>query len=87
MLRPCIGCGCLIDAGSRCATCAPPPRKLRGRPWRRMRERVFELKGRTCVYCGNPADEVDHIEPVKTGGADTIENLVPSCQSCNRRKG
>jgi 5-methylcytosine-specific restriction endonuclease McrA len=87
MLRPCIGCGVLIESGSRCPTCASPPRKLRGRPWRRRREEVFAAKGRTCVYCGNPATEVDHVLSVKIGGADTIENLVPSCQKCNRRKG
>lgn len=87
MLRPCIGCGVLVESASRCPACAPPPRKLRGRPWRRMREEVFAAKGRTCVYCGGFADEVDHVVPVKIGGVDAIDNLVPACRSCNRRKG
>ena len=87
MLRACLGCGELIESGSRCAQCQPPPRKLRGRPWRRQRERVFALKGRTCVYCGNPATEVDHLDPVAAGGGDELANLVPACARCNRRKG
>jgi len=52
-----------------------------------MRERVFAAKGRTCVYCGEPAGEVDHVVPVKVGGVDTIDNLMPACRSCNRHKG
>lgn len=48
---------------------------------------MFELKGRTCVYCGNPAKEVDHVVPVAQDGTDRIDNLVPACRRCNRRKG
>ena len=31
--------------------------------------------------------EVDHVTPRCQGGADTPENTVPSCTSCNRSKG
>jgi len=30
---------------------------------------------------------IDHIFPVCKGGTDDIENLVPSCSTCNHEKG
>lgn len=30
--------------------------------------------------------QADHIYPLRLGGADTIENLVPACRSCNHYK-
>lgn len=29
---------------------------------------------------------VDHIEPIATGGADSIDNLVTACETCNQGK-
>ena len=42
-----------------------------------------------CVYCRRKLKKLtqDHIIPVSKGGKHTIENVVPSCQSCNSRKG
>lgn len=40
-----------------------------------------------CVYCGEPATQVDHIVPVSKGGTDDVSNLVPACRSCNSSKG
>lgn len=57
---------------------------------KKVRFEVFKRDGFTCQYCGaHPPDvilEVDHIIPVVGGGADTEENLVTSCFSCNRGK-
>lgn len=41
-----------------------------------------------CPYCSRPADliEADHIVALALGGTDDIENIVPACRSCNRRK-
>lgn len=39
-----------------------------------------------CVYCGEQAESVDHIEPLSRGGGDTWENLAPACISCNSQK-
>jgi hypothetical protein len=39
-----------------------------------------------CVYCGKPATDWDHIIPRSSNGRDTIDNLVPSCRSCNLKK-
>lgn len=39
-----------------------------------------------CVYCGAPSRSVDHIQPVADGGADSWENMAPTCRSCNSSK-
>lgn len=44
-----------------------------------------------CTYCGQPNDgsvtfALDHIHPVKLGGANTLENVTPCCEPCNRAK-
>jgi 5-methylcytosine-specific restriction endonuclease McrA len=40
-----------------------------------------------CAYCGGPYEELEHRIPIDRGGSTTAKNCVPSCQSCNRRKG
>lgn len=41
-----------------------------------------------CVYCKTEAKTTfDHVIPTGDGGADTISNQVPACQSCNSSKG
>lgn len=56
-----------------------------------VRFEVFKRDSFTCAYCGNhpPAVvlEVDHINPVKSGGDNSIDNLITSCFDCNRGKG
>ena len=46
----------------------------------------------TCVYCGNPVTEWDHLNPMvrdkkATGYFTEINNLVPCCGICNQSKG
>jgi 5-methylcytosine-specific restriction endonuclease McrA len=60
---------------------------------------VVERDGPLCVYCRvetilQPAPSqryrertLDHIVPKSRGGADTLENCVLACRSCNARKG
>ena len=40
-----------------------------------------------CVYCGDPAESVDHVRPLIQGGWEHEDNLVPACKSCNFSKG
>jgi len=44
-----------------------------------------------CAYCKKPLNEneitIDHKIPLSRGGTNYIENLVPSCMSCNSKKG
>lgn len=41
----------------------------------------------TCQYCGSQAPsvalQVDHINPVATGGTNDEDNLITSCADCN----
>lgn len=41
-----------------------------------------------CYYCKGKDCKLtkDHMIPLKLGGTDDIENLVPACQSCNSKK-
>jgi hypothetical protein len=36
-----------------------------------------------CVYCGAPAETVDHIEASRHGGSNHWTNYAPACKSCN----
>ncbi len=50
--------------------------------------RIRERDGNRCVYCGaiEGPMHLDHIIPRNQGGADTAENLVVACASCNSRR-
>lgn len=40
-----------------------------------------------CYYCGTEGSmHADHLVPLNRGGPNTIDNMVPSCKSCNSRK-
>jgi 5-methylcytosine-specific restriction endonuclease McrA len=54
--------------------------------WARIRQSVLHRDRHTCVYCGNPADQVDHVLPVSQGGSNKRDNLVASCKRCNLSK-
>ena len=41
-----------------------------------------------CVYCGFEKPlTVDHVDSISNGGLHHIDNILPSCQSCNSSKG
>ena len=53
-----------------------------------MRSQVWRRDGGQCVKCGGKANlQLDHIIPVKKGGATTVNNLQLLCRSCNLAKG
>lgn len=69
------------------ATMAKDPRD--SRQWRALRLSILARDGHTCGYCGQPANTVDHIIPVKTNPdlAMNPENLISACKPCNSAKG
>ena len=54
--------------------------------WPAIRARILRRDLGVCAYCGQPADEVDHVIPSASGGTDDDENLVASCHVCNTKK-
>jgi 5-methylcytosine-specific restriction endonuclease McrA len=47
---------------------------------------VAQYDGR-CAYCGEKAPlEIEHKIPLSRGGTNSIDNIVPSYERCNRRK-
>jgi 5-methylcytosine-specific restriction endonuclease McrA len=66
------------------AGCAEPPAGAK-----KALERAFAKHGGQCFYCSEALVDVtiDHVEPVATGGTDTLQNLVVACKPCNAGKG
>jgi 5-methylcytosine-specific restriction endonuclease McrA len=62
----------------------------RKRLTKRQRHEIYKKTGGRCAYCGLPLriNEmcVDHIKPLCQGGADSPENMLPACRSCNSYK-
>ncbi|GHO76469.1 hypothetical protein KSD_42400 [Ktedonobacter sp. SOSP1-85] len=49
---------------------------------------TLDLYDWKCAYCGGPYEALEHQRPlVAPDGGTTALNCVPSCQSCNLRKG
>lgn len=55
------------------------------------RANVYRRDGYLCQYCGISNHEAtltfDHVIPRCRGGATSWENIVTSCEPCNRQKG
>ena len=50
------------------------------------RRAVFVRDGHRCQYCGENAENIDHIVPRSRGGEHVWENVVAACRPCNTRK-
>jgi 5-methylcytosine-specific restriction endonuclease McrA len=48
-----------------------------------------ELYNHYCAYCGKFMQRMtqDHVVALSNGGNHTLTNILPSCQSCNSKKG
>ena len=65
---------------------AKDPRDQRRYKARRLQ--VLNAGGWVCYYCGQEANQVDHVIPIASGGDPmSLDNLVPSCKRCNLSKG
>jgi 5-methylcytosine-specific restriction endonuclease McrA len=51
------------------------------------RRAIFGRDEHRCQYCGNPAENIDHVTPRSRGGLHTWDNVVACCRRCNIRKG
>lgn len=56
-----------------------------------LRQHIYEMYDGCCTYCGGYIDfdqlQIDHFIPRCQGGEERIENMRPSCKSCNASKG
>lgn len=59
-----------------------PTRGNRRDEWRYRRIMLLD----PCAYCGQPAAEIDHIEPRAKKGSNGWENSAGICRSCNMAK-
>lgn len=50
------------------------------------RRTVFARDHWMCQYCGQAAENVDHVIPRSRGGRHAWENVVAACKRCNSRK-
>ena len=50
------------------------------------RRAVFARDGHRCQYCGNAAENIDHVVPRSRGGTHTWDNVVAACRRCNSHK-
>jgi 5-methylcytosine-specific restriction endonuclease McrA len=59
-----------------------------GRYAQRITAAVLATKGRRCHLCGTPdvATTADHLTPRSKGGDDSMDNLMPACESCNKSR-
>jgi len=57
--------------------------KLRDRQWRQSLHTFTE---KSCIYCGQQSESIDHVLPRSRGGLSVTENCVPACLGCNGDK-
>lgn len=78
------------------STAVPVPSVIRLRtfvkvPYQRRvplnRRAIFARDEGRCQYCGNGAENIDHVVPRSRGGSHTWENVVAACRRCNTKKG
>lgn len=50
-----------------------------------LARKIFNRDNFSCAYCGDVAQEIDHVIPVAFGGTNAEENLVASCRFCNAK--
>lgn len=55
-----------------------------------LRQLAYDKYAGHCAYCGLKLTtrqmQIDHIIPIRSGGANDLSNLNPSCRPCNTYK-
>lgn len=69
-------------------------RVTHGLPRLTLRQWIMRVKefDNCCAYCGEKPEEgtyleIEHLTPLTRGGMHRIENVVPACPTCNKKKG
>lgn len=96
--RPCLDCGKITTAGSRCQSCQSARERQRDEhrgtaaqrgynwTWKRLRAQVL-LEEPVCRECkAAPSVEVDHEIPRALGGTHDRANLRGLCHGCHAVK-
>jgi len=54
-----------------------------------FRTKILQRDGYVCFYCGQDADQVDHVIPISKAPELVVspDNAVACCKRCNTRKG
>ena len=52
--------------------------------WRKVRDKYIAMYP-TCALCGARAEHVHHIVPIRYGGTNEFDNLMPLCITCHNR--
>lgn len=54
-----------------------------------FRTKILQRDGYVCFYCGQDADQVDHVIPISKAPELVVspDNAVACCRRCNTRKG
>lgn len=55
--------------------------------WRLLRRQTLQRDHHACRYCGDRAQQADHVIPRSKGGPDHLNNLVACCRHCNKIAG
>ena len=56
--------------------------------YKAVRLRVLHRDNYVCYYCGQDANQVDHVVPIsKQGDVMDMDNMVAACKRCNVSKG
>lgn len=93
----CVECGTPITGGPYCEAHKPKPREssraayragYRDPNYHRERQAALTRSKGACELCGRRVArlEVDHIVPLRDGGANTRANLQVLCQPCHQAK-
>lgn len=48
---------------------------------------LLKMLSKSCAYCNEPSEHIDHIIPLSRGGRHSIGNLTGACKPCNLSKG
>lgn len=53
------------------------------------RMKILKKTNGHCAYCGCKIEynemQIDHVVPIRNGGKDSEENMLPACRSCNHQ--